>query len=148
MRLKVIFLAISSLILICGACSRAPKDSSVESLFQIEFGELGGAAGNFTGYIIEESGAVLKLIRSPGGEPAETPAGTISKEKLNTLFEAIEIYDIFNTEYQRRGNMTFTLKIRKETKEHSVHWPVGDENVPEGLSKFHSLLNDVIGNLK
>lgn len=147
MRFRNIFIILLLLSIIWVGCSRAPKDTSSDALFQIEFGELGGAAGTFTGYKILGSGNVLKLKRNPGSKTEEETTGTLSKEKLNTLFEAVEIYDVTTLKYQKRGNMVYHLKIHKEGKEYIFHWPLGDENVPQGLTKLQTLLNDTIRTL-
>ncbi|MFH1941798.1 MAG: hypothetical protein ABIL68_06800 [bacterium] len=112
--------------------------------FRIEFSELGGAAGTYAGYAIEGSGHVYKIHRIPGGKAEQTLHGTVSQEDMVSLRTIVDTIGFFLIDYSLRGNLVYSIEVRRGTDKNVVSWPAGDDAVPDDLETLRDYLINLV----
>ena len=123
--------------------SMYPNDESNQP-FSVEFGEQGGFTGGYVGYIIDASGKVTKIDRLPRGESHEDSLGVASGEDMASLRSRIDSVGFFRIAYRKRGNMTYSIVVRRNDEEHRVSWVLGDDDVPEDLIRLRNNLLKIV----
>lgn len=152
-RIKVIGLVLSMLVFGCGGKlgqenMQESKDVITIEPFYVEFGEQGGFTGEYSGYAIDASGEVVGKMRLPGRKVEETPLGMLSRENIETLRSTIESIGFYRIEYSKRGNMTYSIKIKEGNTEHRVYWPAGDKDAPETLKQLRQDLLSLVKSIQ
>ena len=112
--------------------------------FRVEFGEQGGVTGEYTGYAIDETGVVHRVQRMPGKDETQTPSGSLTPEDVASLMSIVETIGFFQIVYSQTGNMVYSITVRKGDDDHTVFWPMGDENRPEDLTILRQYLTTLI----
>jgi hypothetical protein len=120
-----------------------PNDEPNQS-FTVEFGEQGGFTGGYAGYIIDALGKVTKIDRLPGGESRKESLGVASGEDMASLRRRIDSIGFFRIAYRKRGNMTYSIVVRRNDEEHRVSWTQGDDDVPEDLIRLRNNLLNIV----
>ena len=140
-------------ILLLGFCSRATQRAyqegstdagTAQGSFRVEFGEQGGVTGEYTGYAIDETGGVFRVQRIPGKDETLEPSGAVTQEDVASLMSIVETVGFFQIVYSQRGNMVYSIKVHKGLDDHTVVWPMGDDNVPEDLSILRQYLTTLV----
>ena len=139
-----------SLLIFCNrATQRGHQEGSADAgtapeSFRVEFGEQGGITGEYTGYTIDETGAVHRVQRMPGKDETLTSSGAVTREDVASLMSIVETIGFFQIVYSQTGNMVYSITIGKGGDDHTVSWPMGDENTPEDLTILRQYLTTLI----
>ena len=146
---SIFCLGVSLLIFCSRATQRGYQEGSAEAgtaqkSFRVEFGEQGGVTGEYTGYAIDETGAVFRVQRMPGKDETLTPSGAVTQEDVVSLISIVETIGFFQIVYSQGGNMVCSITVNKGLDDHTVFWPMGDDNVPEDLSILRQYLTTLV----
>jgi hypothetical protein len=139
-----------SLLIFCSRATQqghqegAAEAGTTQESFRVEFGEQGGITGEYAGYTIDETGAVQRVQRMPGKDETLTPSGAVTHEDVASLMSIVETIGFFQIVYSQTGNMVYSITVRRGGDDHTVSWPMGDENTPEDLIILRRYLTTLI----
>lgn len=132
-------LALPALLVI--SCSASPQRSS-EPL-RIELYSGGGFAGLYSGIEITDDGWARRWKRIGMGEREYSDSTTLSIETLRSLDSLLTSRELFETKYERTGNISTILDVEKGPK--SLHVSFAGKEVPAELP---SILKTLIQTVK
>jgi hypothetical protein len=105
----------------CAQSNTAIQVADVPADFMMTFGQGGGFAGLWSGYVIHADGAV-QAWQGPATREDTTAAGTLRPEEIAALWEEVQELDYFSQDAQEAGNMTSFIEITADGTTHRTSW--------------------------
>jgi len=116
--------------------------------FEIFFGQQGGFTGGYSGYHLDLSGKVSQISHLPGQVSTEKPLGVLSKEQIDAIRQFVGNSRFFDKISDKRGNMTYTIRIKDGDSEHIAHWPLNTNETDPQLLDLKRILMDAVSGLE
>jgi len=138
-----IFICIPLLLIHCRSREIPPGTMAepLQSGMEISLTEQGGFSGSTLVYRLSPAGHITRS-ESPGTVP--DTLGHVTPEEMAAVFSKLEDLKFFETEYQRPGNLTYTIEARKGGTVHAASWAAGDDSAPGSLPEIRRLIMDII----
>lgn len=127
---------------------RQEADNPATHTFEIFFGQQGGFTGGYSGYHLDFSGKVSQISHLPGQAGTEKPLGVLSKEQIDVIRQFVRNSRFFDKILDKRGNMTYTIRIKDGDSDHIVHWPLNHSKTDPQLLDLKRILMDAVSGLE
>lgn len=104
----------------------------------IEVGKSGGFAGTSKYYKLNKSCLLLKTVSLENNNNS-IPAGALSENDCNLLFDEIKKLNLPSLHIRQTGNVTYVIREQLGDSTYEVTWGVEQQNVPESIKSYYKL---------
>ena len=102
--------------------------------YEVQWGTSGGFTGGGEGYILYSDGRLARWKKRTAAAQIETNIiGNLSPNACAQLYRIIEENKLFQLKQADAGNMTTSVIIRYNGKEHGMSWPAAPGKTPMKL---------------
>lgn len=105
----------------CAQSRASTEAADVPADFMMTFGQGGGFAGLWSGYIIHADGGVAQWKGLVAREDT-TDIGTLTPEEVATLWQQVQAVDYFDHRLAESGNMTSFVEVTANGATHRTSW--------------------------
>ena len=105
----------------CARSNATTQVADVPADFTMTFGQGGGFAGLWSGYVIQADGTV-QTWRGAATREDTTAAGMLEPEDLAALWEEVQESHYFDQDVQETGNMTSFIELTANGTTHRTSW--------------------------
>ena len=137
MRLTTALLAVA---LLGGPSALASEDTQKESL---SWGCSGGFTGGGDGVVVHRDGEIHRWSRPTYRDPVEQSFVRSDGAATRDLFAELERISFTGIHYNKVGNMTCSVTLRRDGSTHIVAWPIGDPAAPSEVVALASRMKQI-----
>ena len=126
-------------------CACSPKIKKAEQkqypFDVVEVLASGGFAGTTTGFSIQKNTEINVIYRKPNDVGNDKYYRSTSVDSVSMLFDKIMVSGIYDANFQKTGNMTYSISFRKDTSIRSIYWTDGLDST-ENYVRMYRMIRD------
>ncbi len=141
--MKKIFIALFFFTISCSP--KIKKLNYLDTYDAVEVKNSGGFTGTSTGFLIQKNAEIYLTYHTPGKGYNQKFYRLSTVDSVNAIFEKLAKSTVFNKQYNKPGNLTFSITARKDTSIYSVYWADGQDSIQSYIDMYRSLRNFASG---
>lgn len=127
------------LLVILAACSPRIKKTTVSYYDSVEVYNSGGFTATSTGYVIQKNGEIYLLYHFPNKPYQQKFYRQASMDSVNMVFSRIKESGVEMQQYDRPGNLTYAIKLQKDSSVHELRWADGQDSAKTYMELYRYL---------
>lgn len=128
-------------IFVLSACSpKIKKQIAKEYPYDvIEVTANGGFAGTTTGFAIQKNAEINLIYHLPGKSYQQKFFRLSTEDSVRMIFDKVWESGIYDDEFKKSGNMTYSITFRKDTSIKSIYWTDGLDSTGKYIEMYRLL---------
>ncbi len=120
------------------ACaSKKQADKKTEYPFtSIQVGSSGGFTGAASGFIVQDNGEIYVYGHQAGRPYQQQFLRSTTLDSVNMVFDKVLKSGIHDDQYNKPGNMTYTMVFKKDSSIHSISWSDGQDSIQSYIEMY------------
>lgn len=128
------------------SCSSRIKNSEQDFPYDaVEVKSSGGFTGISTGFVIQKNAEILVLYHQPGKSFNQKFYRSSTLDSVYKMFTFLESSKILNATYNKPGNLTYSITVRKDSTTKSIYWSDGQDSIQNYIKVYNTLRNFASG---
>lgn len=114
----------------------------------IEVTANGGFAGTTTGFAIQKNAEINLIYHLPGKSYQQKFFRLSTEDSVRMIFDKVWESGIYDDEFKKSGNMTYSITFRKDTSFKSIYWTDGLDSTAKYIEMYRLLRGFATGKNK